>query len=132
MAAGLGSLPKRGWIWPNSRRWEMLTAHCASCVLHFGAIPGGQHTLHKCDNPACVNPRHLFLGAHTDNMRNCIQKGRKAYTRGESSGHAKLSAEDLVLIRELPLSQLKLAALFGVNPENIFQIKHRKTWRHIP
>ena len=53
-----------------------IRASHVSWVIHKGAIPTGQWLLHKCDNPACVNPEHLFLGDHTDNMRDCVAKGR--------------------------------------------------------
>lgn len=57
-------------------------AHRAAWAVTFGPIPDGMHVLHKCDNSRCVNPRHLFLGTHRDNMRDMIAKGRAGLRRG--------------------------------------------------
>lgn len=54
----------------------VMAAHRASWVLHFGEIGDGLSVLHRCDNPLCVRPDHLFLGDHAANMRDCAAKGR--------------------------------------------------------
>lgn len=55
---------------------KMVRAHRFSWVLHHGVIPRGEHVLHRCDNPLCVNPDHLFLGTQRTNLQDMIQKGR--------------------------------------------------------
>ena len=77
------------WIWIaalNNRGYGIIgrgarqdgpePAHRISWELAYGPIPEGLHVLHKCDNPPCVNPHHLFLGTHGDNMRDSVIKGR--------------------------------------------------------
>ena len=57
-------------------RGELTSTHRISWRIHFGCIPEDKKVLHTCDNPACVNPKHLWLGTQLDNVRDCISKGR--------------------------------------------------------
>lgn len=70
---------------------KKLSAHRVSWQLHNGEIPEGMHVLHKCDNRRCVNPEHLFVGTHQDNMKDRSQKGRAARPpQGDKNWAAKL------------------------------------------
>ena len=105
------------------------TAHRVSYEIHYGEIPDGMNVLHKCDNPPCVNPKHLFLGTHADNSLDMTDKNRQA--NGESCGLSKLTESDIKYIRESDLTQKELAKEFGVTQANISEIKRGRTWRHV-
>lgn len=110
-----------------------LRAHRYSYEMAYGKIGEGLNVCHKCDNPPCVNPAHLFLGTHQDNVKDKIQKGRQA--RGERNNHAKLTTDQVIAIREALRAGIaghKLAITYGISPYVISSIKRRKTWRHIP
>jgi hypothetical protein len=88
--------------------------------------------LHKCDNPPCVNPNHLFEGSTYDNIHDSIRKGR--FNRGETCARSKLVTGDILLIRklyQLGMSQACLGRMFDVTVENIGAIIKRRTWRYV-
>lgn len=108
-------------------------AHRFSYELHFGPIPAGMFICHKCDNPLCSNPAHLFVGDRYDNANDMKAKGRCHL--GEKHGNAKLTAEDVVEIRKLAatgMTQTALAQQFGVTRSGIASIVQRTCWQHIP
>lgn len=95
------------WLWTahnvNSYglfKWDrkVQLAHRISYRLKYGDFPQELDILHSCDNPSCVNPKHLFIGTHQDNMRDMMAKHRGNKASGERSRH-KLSDEDIRLIR---------------------------------
>jgi len=106
----------------------MKSAHRVSWMFEHGPIPAGLHVLHRCDNRRCVNPDHLWLGTHADNMRDKAEKGRAA---GESHPNAKLTEADVHAIRADKRSQRAIAAEYGVSISQIGFIKNRKRWSHI-
>ena len=71
-----GRVDRRGYGRLKEIGRKFLAAHRLSWTLHRSEIPPGMYVLHKCDTPLCVNPDHLFLGTHLDNMRDMVQKGR--------------------------------------------------------
>lgn len=112
--------------------------------LTFGAIPSGMYVLHHCDNRLCVNPDHLFLGTHRDNMIDMARKGRDAVhanpdtcsQKGEGNGNSKLSTDQVQQIRKLydtgSWTRLALARKFGVARVTIAGIVTRNKWKHLP
>ena len=110
-------------------------AHRVMWTFVNGDIPNGICVLHKCDNRGCVNPSHLFLGTHSDNMKDMVSKKRKrgGPRRGEKHHGAKLTNAQVLEIR----SRLKrsewgiissLAKEFDVAHTTISKIKRNKTW----
>ena len=93
---------------------KIVGAHRLSYQLFVGEI-GNLCVLHKCDNPACVNPDHLFLGTVQDNSDDMADKGRSTF--GEKSGRAKLTEQDVLFIKSQHkiISYRKLADMFGVS-----------------
>lgn len=112
-----------------------MRAHRAAWRLCFGEIPEGLWVLHHCDNRACVNPEHLFLGTNADNVADMIAKGRIWQGRraaGELNGHAKLTPEQVIEIRASKESATRVARALGITPESVWNIRRRATWTHLP
>lgn len=108
-------------------------AHRVSYELYKGPIPTGQRVLHKCDNPPCCNPDHLFLGDQQDNVQDMIAKGRDGVT-GIRNGHAILNDDLVRTIREeltKGIYQQVLADRYGVIRQTISNIKRQITWSHV-
>ena len=108
---------------------RLASAHRFSYELHHGPIPEGMFVCHACDNPACVNPGHLFLGTQADNMADKVSKGRQA--SGPHNGNSKLTWDDIENIRAnaMNLTLVELGELFGVSHENISFILRGETWK---
>lgn len=115
---------------------EVALSSRVSWVVHNGTIPDGLCVLHKCDNPPCVNPHHLFLGTMDDNTKDMFSKGRAARSVGECSGNSKMSTELVLEIRRKfateHIRKSELARMFCVAGPTISQIVNRVTWRHVP
>jgi hypothetical protein len=92
-------------------------------------VADGMCVCHSCDNRACVNPHHLFLGTQADNLRDMREKGRQS--RGEAHGHAKLTAADVHLIRCDTRTQRAIAADYGVSVATVNHARTGKNWGHI-
>jgi hypothetical protein len=112
-------------------------SHRLSWSLHNGTIPPGLWVLHKCDRPACVNPEHLFLGNHAENMADMMAKARNVISRGERHGRAKLTEAQVMGIRARyekgsPVNgATALGREFGVDHTTIRDIGRGKHWTHL-
>lgn len=103
-----------------------------SYELHHGDIKDGLYVCHRCDNPVCVNPEHLFLGTSAENSADRDAKGRHITHRGSDNVSAKLTEEDVIAIRASDGKGIVLAAYYGVSPSRISEIRTGKKWRHVP
>ena len=103
-------------------------AHRTAYRLAY-APPGVMRVCHRCDNPACVRPEHLFLGDAAANSADMVAKGRS--TRGVKSASAKLTENDVRAIRADRRAQPLIAADYGVHLCTISSIRTRRTWRHV-
>ena len=112
---------------------KLTTAHRLSYQAFVGPIPNGLFVLHKCDNRACVNPDHLFLGTQRDNIMDMIAKGRKVAggVRGARHHAAKLTEPDVMDMRKSGKHYAELAAEYGVSGSTVCDVISRRTWRHV-
>ncbi len=130
-----------GKFWYGNYTWG---THRVAYFLHYGVDPDQLLVCHTCDNPACCNPDHLFLGTHLDNNRDRDAKGHtyKGQTHhlaimnknGENNGRSKLTTNQVIEIRALREQGekwLRLSKRFGVSRRTIKNIVSRKLWKHI-
>lgn len=112
-------------------------AHRLAWTLFWGPIPNDLHVLHRCDNPLCINPHHLFLGTNLDNIKDCIAKGRKVTgdVTGEKNPRAILTAQDVRRIRFLyhrGWKHQQIASIFCAPICAVRKAALRQSWKHIP
>lgn len=126
---GAGSAKGPGNFNPGGRT---VSAHRFSWELHYGRVDDGLWVLHKCDNPRCVRPDHLFLGTAQDNVDDMYSKQRAIV--GSAHARAKLTESDVREIRRAHgdgVQQKLLAARFGVCKQVVNRIVHREDWKHV-
>ena len=118
-------------------RRRQFYAHRYAWEIARGSIPKGLAVLHRCDNPPCCNPKHLFLGSQADNALDMFQKrrGKVPETRdGEANNKAKLTRDQVLRIRKLhqagTVTFTELARSFSVHRSTVAGIVHRRLWKH--
>lgn len=132
-----GGLNKKGGYGQIQVGGRHTLAHRVSWRLahHGEAIPIKRYVLHRCDNTRCVNPGHLFLGTHAENMRDMMRKGRGTKARGERHGRARVTSRVVRTIREMSeegSSQRQIARAFGISRRCVQHILAGNTWAHVP
>lgn len=134
------------WEWMAARnekgygiiniRYKTVIATRVVWTIVNGEIPDGIFVLHKCDNPPCCNPEHLFLGTIRDNAIDMASKGRsrkgkKFWFRGEMVVHSKLKEREVIEIKRMLDNKetcASISRIYGVTPEAINHIKLGKNW----
>lgn len=127
-----GAIERQGYgkLHRSSRRFYK--AHILSWTLHFGEVPKGLCVCHSCDNRACVNPQHLWLGTHAENMADMKAKGRAAKHSGAQNGRAKLSraqVNEMIELVNAGKTQTEVAKQYGITQPNLSGILLGKTWK---
>jgi plasmid maintenance system antidote protein VapI len=153
---------RKCWLWMGNRNdlgygimcvlYKATRAHRISWKINRGAIPAGKKVLHRCDNPPCVRPSHLFIGTQADNAQDMWNKKRghagiagprgerwhKSHDgtlpTGEDNANSKLTEKDVLAIRRLAtggMEQRPLAKMFGVTQATISVVVSRRTWRFL-
>jgi hypothetical protein len=134
------------WEWRAYRRVEgygqftvrkgyFVSAHTVSYALANGPIPAGMVICHRCDNPPCVRPMHLFLGTPSDNAKDMVAKGRQGERHpGTARANARLTEESVRAIRAVPTYRgvIKfLADQYGVSTHTIGAVRRGQKWKHV-
>ena len=136
-----GSKNKKGYGSVNLRRigkiWSVSSCFRAHRVAksHFSGVNllDTRYACHKCDNPSCVNPDHIFMGTASDNMLDMASKGRcsKRNQKGSSNGNSKLKENDILEIKDKlsSMTNIDIAKEYGVHHATISLIRRNKTWK---
>jgi hypothetical protein len=110
---------------------NQIGGHVYSYLIHNGKI-GDSWVCHKCDNPKCVNPRHLFLGNALDNNRDMVRKGRNRYLKGEEHPSSRLTENDVLNIRSEyakgGVTMFVLADKYKISFQHVSDIVNKRKW----
>lgn len=138
------------WLWLASKNnkgygqkmlnGQITLAHRIAWTLPNYIIPDGLFVLHSCDNPSCVNPKHLFIGTNQENMDDMVKKGRyivrdRTNSKGEKNSKHKLTALQVLEIRRCyeanEMNTPQLAVKYGVNKSSIARVINKKAWKDL-
>lgn len=141
------SKSKKGYGNFVHKSFPTILAHRISWILSNGAIPAMLDVCHHCDNPSCVRPDHLFIGTRSDNMQDCVNKGRhkgtqylragrsnRKYAVGSKNRTSKLTEEQAIRAKQCSRKRgeaTRLAKEFGVSLSIICDIRDGKRWVHL-
>lgn len=133
-ACGYGQVNVKRW---RTGGWGQQAHRLAWVAENRQKVPAGQHVMHTCHRPVCINPGHLVAGSPADNIKMTVDAGRKAV--GSAAGGARLTTNDVLLMRWLWWMsggkwgvQAKLARRFGVSEKNVTDIVRGARWKHVP
>jgi hypothetical protein len=129
------------WNWTGAKRHgygairvdgKTLGAHAVAFMVYRGPIKKREHVCHRCDNPACINPDHLFTGSPADNVADKVAKGRQSRQKGVDAARVKLTEADVRDIRDatgIPLREI--GRRFGVSHVQVLRIRSGQSWSHL-
>lgn len=127
------------WLWTGSteeKRYgqffadgRTISAHRWAYLHWRGPIAGGLCVLHRCDQPCCANPAHLWLGTNRENVDDRQRKRRSAM--GARNGGAKLTTDAVLAIRSDTRSQRQIAAAYGLSIGYVQRLRAGRRWTHV-
>ena len=122
-----GHKQNKGYGVFGDRTNHTVMAHRVSALIKYGTLSG--NVLHKCDNPACVNPGHLFTGTQRENMQDAAKKRRVGvFSKPENYSHIRNSMERAEEIRAAAGTQYEIAEQFGISQATVSRIKRSEIW----
>lgn len=143
----LGNITKNEencWVWNKSKdkkgygktnyKNKIMLCHRLSWLLFNKSLNNNMYVCHKCDNPSCINPDHLFLGTNRDNILDAYHKNRLKLKFGENNKSSKLNYKKIIEIRDLykkGYTLVSLSNIYHVSSQTIGSIVKRKTWKHV-
>ena len=136
------SNPDACWVWTANtikdgyghvrENGKMKLAHQIAWERVYGEIPENIKVCHSCDNPPCVNPKHLFLGTQKQNMEDMSRKGRHHDVAGYKHSRRKLSGDDIIAIRSIArgnnVFKKEIGQIFGISITHVTRIVNRESW----
>lgn len=126
-----------GYGWVNIGGGKCVLAHRAMWQDIHGDIPSGMVICHRCDNPKCINPAHLFLGTPRDNTQDMFAKGRRGYCGHPGVTHPKAKLTEAVVLEIRDRAARRTGTMrgmgreYGVSGTTIRLIVQRKIWQHV-